>query len=90
MVIHDALAEHDSARSVMSGPALRVIAHEAVTSLKGNVSVNWTNRDLARAKIRVRVKDILRRPGYPPDLPDAAVQNVLRQVEALEAERPVV
>jgi len=40
----------------------------------------------ARAKIRVLVRRILRKYGYPPDLQDAAVQNLLQQAEGLSAE----
>jgi type I restriction enzyme R subunit len=65
---------------------LRVIAHELVTSIKGNISVDWTQREAARARMRVLVKRILRKYGYPPDMQDAAVQNVLLQAEALSAE----
>lgn len=86
IAFYDALAENASARSVMGEPALRVIDHELVASLKGNVAVDWTHRESARARMRVLVKRILRRYGYPPDLQDAAVQNVLRQAEALAAE----
>jgi hypothetical protein len=64
----------------------RVIAHELVTVIKGNVSVDWMHRDSARANIRRHVKRLLRKYGYPPDLQDAAVQNVLQQAEALSAE----
>jgi type I restriction enzyme R subunit len=70
----------------MGEPALRVIAHELVTSIKGKISVDWTQREAARARMRVLVKRILRKYGYPPDMQDAAVQNVLQQAEALSAE----
>jgi len=63
-----------------------VIAHELVTSLKSSVTVDWMHRDAARARMRVLVKRILRKSGYPPDLQDAAVQTVLQQAEALSAE----
>jgi type I site-specific restriction-modification system R (restriction) subunit len=86
IAFYDALAENDSARQVMGEPALRVIAHELVTVIKGNVSVDWMHRDSARANIRRHVKRLLRKYGYPPDLQDAAVQNVLQQAEALSAE----
>ena len=86
IAFYDALAANESARSVMGEPALRVIAHELVASVKGNVTVDWMHRETARAKMRVLVKRILRRYGYPPDLQDAAVQNVLQQAEALSAE----
>jgi type I restriction enzyme R subunit len=86
IAFYDALAENESARQVMGEPALRVIAHELVTVIKGNVTVDWMHRDSARANIRRHVKRLLRKYGYPPDLQDAAVQNVLQQAEALSAE----
>ena len=86
IAFYDALAENQSARDVMGEPTLRVIAHELLMSLKGNVSVDWMHRDAARARMRVLVKRILRKYGYPPDLQDAAVQTVLQQAEALSAE----
>ena len=86
VAFYDALAQNGSAREVMGEPTLRVIAHELVTSVKNNVTVDWMHRDAARARMRVLVKKILRKYGYPPDLQDAAVQIVLQQAEALSAE----
>ncbi len=83
---YDALAENESARQMMGEPVLRVIAHELVTIIRGNVTVDWMHRDSARANIRRLVRRLLRKYGYPPDLQDAAVQNVLQQAEALSAE----
>jgi len=50
------------------------------------VSVDWAHRASARARLRVLVRRILRKYGYPPDLEDAAVQGVLAQAEALLSE----
>jgi type I restriction enzyme R subunit len=86
IAFYDALAQSESARTAMGEPALRVIAHELVTGLKGSVTVDWIHRDAARARMRVLVKRILRKHGYPPDLQDAAVQTVLQQAEALSSE----
>jgi type I restriction enzyme R subunit len=86
IAFYDALAENESAREVMGEPKLRVIAHDLVTSIKGSVTVDWMHRDAARARMRVLVKKILRKYGFPPDLQDAAVQTVLQQAEALSAE----
>lgn len=86
IAFYDALAESESARQVMGEPALRVIAHELVTSIRKNVTVDWMQRDTARARMRVLVKRLLRKYGYPPDLQDAAVQKVLQQAEALSAD----
>jgi type I restriction enzyme R subunit len=85
IAFYDALAENESARTAMGEPALRLIAQELVNSVRSNITVDWMHRDPARARIRVLVKRILRKYGYPPDLQDAAVQNVLQQAEALSA-----
>jgi type I restriction enzyme R subunit len=83
IAFYDALADNESARTGMGEPALRVIAQELVNSIRGNVTVDWMHREASRARIRVLVKRVLKRYGYPPDLQDAAVQNVLEQAEAL-------
>ena len=86
IAFYDALAENESARQVMGEPALRIIAHELVASIKSNASVDWMHREAARARMRVLVKRLLRKYGYPPDFQDAAVQKVLQQAEALSAD----
>ncbi len=86
IAFYDALAENESAVEVMGDEKLRVIAHELLMSLRDNVSVDWAHREPARARMRVLVKRILRKYGYPPDLQDAAVQVVLQQAEALSSE----
>lgn len=85
IAFYDALAENESAIELMGNDSLKVIAHELLVSLKGSVTVDWSHRESARARMRVLVKRILRKHGYPPDLQDAAVQTVLRQAEALSA-----
>jgi len=85
IAFYDALAENESALQVMGDAGLRVIAHELLVSLRENVAVDWAHRESARARLRVLVKRILRKYGYPPDLQDAAVQTVLQQAEALSA-----
>ena len=83
IAFYDALAENESAVEVMGDAQLRVIAHELLSNLRKNVSIDWAQREPARARIRVLVKRILRKYGYPPDLQDAAVQTVLQQAEVL-------
>lgn len=89
IAFYDALAENESAVEVMGDAKLRVIAHELLTSLRENVTVDWAHRESARARMRVLVKRILRKYGYPPDLQDTAVQTVLAQAEALSSGWPV-
>jgi len=83
IAFYDALAENESAVDVMGDEKLRVIAHVLLTNVRGNVSVDWVHRETARARMRVLVKRILRKYGYPPDLQEAAVQTVLQQAEVL-------
>jgi type I restriction enzyme R subunit len=85
IAFYDALAENESAVQVMGDKNLRIIAHELLVSVKGNLSVDWMHREAARARLRVLVKRILRKYGYPPDLQDAAVQTVIQQAEVLSA-----
>jgi type I restriction enzyme R subunit len=84
IAFYDALADNESARQVMGEPALRVIAHELVAGINSNVSVDWKHREAACARMRVVVKRMLRKYGYPPDLQDVAVQKVLQQAEAFQ------
>lgn len=86
IAFYDALAENESAVQMMGDDKLKLIAHELLMSLRENVSVDWAHRDSARARMRVLVKRILRKYGYPPDLQDMAVQTVLQQAEALSSE----
>jgi type I restriction enzyme R subunit len=86
IAFYDALADNESARDLLGEPALRLIAHELMQTIKDNLTVDWMHRDSTRANIRRLVKRILRKYGYPPDLQEAAVQNVLQQTEALSAQ----
>nr|WP_314899664.1 type I restriction endonuclease subunit R [uncultured Deefgea sp.] len=85
IAFYDALAENESAIQMLGDDKLKLIAHELLVRLRENVSVDWAHRDSARARMRVLVKRILRKYGYPPDLQDSAVQTVLQQAEALSS-----
>ncbi|WP_295392092.1 type I restriction enzyme endonuclease domain-containing protein [uncultured Thiodictyon sp.] len=74
IAFYDALAENQSAIEVMGDDKLKVIAHELLTGLRGSITVDWSHRESARARMRVLVKRILRN-----DLESAAVQTVLAQ-----------
>jgi len=80
---YDALATNGSAREIMGDDKLKVIATELITQVRKSVTIDWTLREGARAKIRVMVKRILNKYGYPPDLQDEAVRTVLKQAELL-------
>ncbi|MBC6403660.1 MAG: type I restriction endonuclease subunit R [Hyphomonadaceae bacterium] len=85
IAFYDALADNESARDVMGEDKLCVIAVELMQTIRDNVTVDWMQREPARADIRRRIKRILRKYGYPPDLQDSAVRNVLQQAEVLSS-----
>jgi len=83
VAFYDALAENESARDVLGDEQLRFLAQELVDRVKQNVSIDWQVRENARAKIRVLVKRVLRKYGYPPDMQIRATELVLEQTEVL-------
>jgi type I restriction enzyme R subunit len=86
VAFYDALADNQSAVELMGDEKLRVIATELLNALRTNVTVDWRNRDNARARMRSLVKRILRKYGYPPDLQDNAVRTVIEQAERILGE----
>ena len=83
IAFYDALEVNDSAVKVLGDETLKTIAHELVEAVRRSVTIDWTVRENARAQIRVIVKRILRKYGYPPDKQEKATQTVLEQAEVL-------
>ena len=86
LAFYDALEVNDSAVKVLGEPTLTAIAQELVQTIRNSVTIDWTEREAVRAKIRVAVKRILRKHGYPPDKQEKATQTVLQQAELLCAD----
>ena len=83
---YDALETNDSAVKVLGDATLRTIARELVETVRKNVTIDWTLRENVRAQLRVLVKRILRKYGYPPDKQEKATQTVLEQAALLSTE----
>ena len=83
LAFYDALEINDSAVKVLGDETLRDIARELVTTVRNNVDIDWIVRENVRAKLRVLVRRILRKHGYPPDKQEKATQTVLEQAELL-------
>jgi type I restriction enzyme R subunit len=81
LAFYDALETNDSAVKILGEPTLKTIARELVATVRKNVTIDWTIRESVRAHLRVAVKRVLRRYGYPPDKQEAAAQTVLQQAE---------
>ena len=83
VAFYDALEVNDSAVSVLGDDTLRLIAQELVKSVRNSITIDWTVRENVRAQMRVIIKRILRRYGYPPDKQAKATELVLEQAEVL-------
>ncbi|MFG0807044.1 type I restriction endonuclease subunit R [Pseudomonas fluvialis] len=83
LAFYDALANNETSVRELGDETLAKIAHELTDSLRQNVTVDWSNRDSVRAKLRLMVKRILRKYKYPPDQQEEAAQLVLAQAETL-------
>ena len=86
LAFYDALEINDSAVKMPGEPRLCSIAHGLVETIRNSVTSDWTEREAVRAKVRVAVKRILRRHGYPPDMREKATQTVLQQAALLCAD----
>ncbi|ARQ07756.1 Type I restriction enzyme endonuclease subunit [Macrococcoides canis] len=83
VAFYDALASHETAEQVLGDEVLKAIAHELTKSIKDNMSIDWNLRENARAKMRVSVKKLLKKYGYPPDLQKMAIDTVIEQAELM-------
>jgi type I restriction enzyme R subunit len=83
LAFYDALGVNDSAVAVLGDETLRAIARELVAKVRANVTIDWEVRENVRAQLRVYVKHILRKHGYPPDKQEKATLTVLEQAEVL-------
>jgi type I restriction enzyme R subunit len=86
LAFYDALEINDSAVQLLGDETLRAIARELVTVIRKNITIDWTLRENVRAQLRVFVKRILRKHGYPPDKQERATQTVLEQATLLSEE----
>ncbi|MCG3175188.1 MAG: hypothetical protein MOGMAGMI_00110 [Candidatus Omnitrophica bacterium] len=86
LAFYDALETNDSAVKVLGDDTLRAIARELVETVRNNASIDWTVRENVRAKLRVMVRRVLRKHGYPPDLQEQATSTVLQQAELICAD----
>jgi type I restriction enzyme R subunit len=83
LAFYDALEVNDSEVQVLGDETLKAIARELVIAVRRNVSIDWTERETVRAKLRTIVKRLLRKYGYPPDKQEKATLTVLTQAETL-------
>jgi type I restriction enzyme R subunit len=83
LAFYDALEVNDSAVKILGDETLRQIARELVESVRKNLTIDWSVKESSRAKLRVIIRRLLRKYGYPPDKQEKATQTVLEQAELL-------
>lgn len=83
LAFYDALAENGSAKALMAHEQLRVLAQMLTRTIRSSAAIDWTRKESVRAKMRIEVRKLLARYGYPPDLQKAAVDLVIQQAETL-------
>ena len=83
LAFYDALAENESAREVMQDEILKQIARDLTTAIRSSMTVDWAIRDSVQAKIKMVVKRLLKKYGYPPDKTEKAVEVVLEQTKLM-------
>ena len=81
IAFYDALGVNDSAVKVLGDETLRKIALELTQMIRNSVTIDWTQRESVQAEIRLKIKKILRKYGYPPDKEKKATETVLEQAE---------
>jgi type I restriction enzyme R subunit len=85
LAFYDALETNDSAVQVLGDDTLRAIAREVADTIRKNVTIDWTMKEGVRARLRVLVKRVLRKHGYPPDKQQQATATVIQQAELIAA-----
>jgi len=83
LAFYDALETNDSAVAVLGDKILKEIALELHRSIRNSITIDWTVRENIRAGMRVKVRRILRKYGYPPDKQEKATETVIEQAETL-------
>ncbi|MDM1137835.1 type I restriction endonuclease subunit R [Empedobacter sp. R132-2] len=83
---YTAVSNNDSAKELIQQDRLRELAVELTTTIQQNASIDWNIKESVRAKLKVAVKRLLRKYGYPPDMQLLATETVLKQAEMLAKE----
>jgi len=79
LAFYDAVTQNVSAVAELGDRTLKAIARELVTAVRESATIDWRDRESARAEMRVKIKTLLRRHRYPPDGEESATQLVIEQ-----------
>ena len=83
---YDALEVNAAAVREMKHETLVRLAQELTRKVRDNIKVDWSVRESTQAALRVMVRDLLDKYGYPPDFSNQAIETVIKQAESLTEE----
>lgn len=83
---YTAVASNNSALELMGKDKLRELAVVLTETIRKNTSIDWTIKENVRSKMKVAIKRLLRRYGYPPDMQLLATETVIKQAETIAEE----
>ncbi len=86
VAFYDALEANSAAVRDMKHEELVRLAQELTKKVRENIKVDWSVRESTQAALRVMVRDLLDKFGYPPDFSQLAIEQVVRQAEVLTEE----
>ncbi|SDH42616.1 type I restriction endonuclease subunit R [Desulfosporosinus hippei] len=83
LAFYDALADNESACEIMGDEVLKQIARDLTQAIKKNISVDWSIRESVQAKMKMIIKRLLKKYGYPPDKTPRAVEIIMEQTKLM-------
>ncbi|NCC02101.1 MAG: type I restriction endonuclease subunit R [Clostridia bacterium] len=81
LAFYDALTKPEAIKDFYQNDELVAITKELTETLRKNRTIDWQERDSARAKMRMMIKRLLKKHKYPPEGMEDAVQTVMTQCE---------
>ena len=76
----DVLTADTEVLSMMDDDILIKIAKDLTKTVKENMCPAWHERKQAQAKMRLKIKKLLKKYDYPPNKSDKAIEDVMEQV----------
>lgn len=83
LAFYDALSDNDSAKVLMEDDILKQIARDLTKSIKKDISIDWSIRENVQARMRMTIKKLLKKYGYPPDKTPHAVDIIMEQTKLM-------
>lgn len=83
---YDALIRDKSAKELLNDETLKLIARELKEVVEEYASIDWAHKESTRARMRIKIKECLKKYNYPPDYQKRAVEDVIKQAEYIVSE----